>query len=126
MPVAREDTKYGALIEDHDWTEPESWDDGEPAASVDVHMHSLVVNHEPEESRYNGLQYWFLIDDGTITGVDKQHYCPGPGHTDPMDFVAWGDVPAAVRRTVLAELNAESADEVVDVEATEEVVRDGE
>lgn len=114
--------KY-SVPEDH-WDEDEDPpDDTSPV--VNVSMHSLVVNDErPVIERYNGLQWRFLIDEGTITAVDKSHYCPGPGHVDPMGFRAWSDVPETVKRVVLRELNATEASEVVDVEATEEVAED--
>lgn len=98
----------------------------EPAnAPVEVSRHTLVVNDESDQiDRYNGIQWRFVIEGGTITACDKSHYCPGPGHTDPMGFRAWGDIPDRVQRSVLRELNANAAPQVVDIEATEEVAED--
>ena len=103
------------------------WDDPEPEEPPeDPHVytdsHILSVNDErPEIEKYDGLQWWFLIDDGMITGIDLSHYCPGPSHTDPIGFRAWEDVPGRVQRVVLRELNAADASEVVDIEACAEV-----
>lgn len=115
------DTKYGDMIEDHEWTEPpEPGDEGHP---VEVGHHMLTIKDERESiETYDGFQWSFLIDDGTITAVDQSHYCPGPSHVDPMAFVAWGDVPEAVQRVALREMNG-AVEEVVDVEATEGSVR---
>lgn len=103
-------------------------DDSEPepvTAPVEVSRHTLAVNDESDQiGRYNGIQWHFVIDEGTITACDKSHYCPGPGHTDPMGFRAWGDVPDRVQRVVLRELNVSTAPEVVDIEATEEVAEE--
>lgn len=111
----------------HKYSIPDDhWDDedeDEPT-NPDVYTgsHVLYINDERDEiERYNGLQWWFLFDEGVITGIDVSHYCPGPGHTDPMGFRRWDDVPAPVQAQVLTELNAESTDEVVDIEAVNDV-----
>lgn len=117
-----ENTKYGEMIQDHEWTDPEP-DPVDPDGPVEVSHHLLTINDERESiEKYNGLQWSFVIDDGTITAVGKSHYCPGPSHVDPMGSVAWDDVPGLVQRAALRELNG-TTEEIVDVEATEEVVR---
>jgi hypothetical protein len=114
-------TKY-SIPDDYEWADEKEQEQGRDKPRVYTDHHVLVMNDEREEiDRYNGLQWYFLIDDGTITGVDVSHYCPGPGHTDPMGFVGWSDVPDRVQRAVLRELNAREVSDVVDIEATEEV-----
>lgn len=114
-------TKY-EIPDDYEWADEKEPEQGRDKPRVYANTHTLVINDEREEiERYEGLQWYFLIDDGVVTGVDLGHYCPGPSHTDPMGFVAWSDVPDQVQRTVLRELNAREAEDVVDIEATEEV-----
>lgn len=111
------------VAEDHEWADEQEPEQGREKPRVHVDMHLLVINDEREEiERYNGLQWSFMFDDdGMIYGVDVRHYCPGPGHVDPMGFVSWDDVPNQVRRTVLRELNATHSRGVVDIESTREV-----
>lgn len=114
-------SKY-ALSDDHEWADEQEAAQERDTPRVTVDMHTLVINDEREEiERYNGLQWWFVIADGLITGVDVSHYCPGPGHTDPMGFVSWADVPKQVQSAVLRELNARDAGEVVDIEAIADI-----
>ena len=97
-------------------------DEPEPDPAVRVGNHSLWINDERDAiERYDGLQWWFVIEDGLITGIDLSHYCPGPSHTDPIGWRAWEDVPEPVQNVVLWELNAEEASEVVDFDACREV-----
>lgn len=93
---------------------------GVTTITVDLH---LTINDERDcIEQYNGLQWWFVFgDDNRINGIDVAHYCTGPGHTDPMGFVSWNRVPTVIQERVLETLNADTAEEVVDVEATEEV-----
>ena len=109
-------------VPDGHWDAIDEADSAAAAPPVSVGNHALWINDEREEiERYDGLQWWFIIEDGTITGIDLGHYCPGPSHIDPMGFRAWDDVPEAVQRVVLRELNADSAEDVVDFEACAEV-----
>lgn len=117
-----DETKYS--VPDGHW---EKYDeDDEPAESdaVEVGMHFLEIYDERQSiDRYNGLVWHFVFDDDNrITGVDLSHYCPRPGHTDPMGFRRWDQVPIAVQEAVLDALNADRADEVVDRDACAEVV----
>ncbi|RLM32648.1 hypothetical protein [Haloarcula sp. Atlit-120R] len=119
--VNREDTKYGDRVGDaldRPAPEPET----EPADHVNVGTHYLTVNDEREAiEQYNGLQWTFVIEAGTITAVDCSHYCPGPGHVDPMGFRAWDDVPELVRDEALSALNGHGREgDVVDIEAVDE------
>lgn len=121
----RDETKYGDRLDGHDWSEDDDFQEEPASEAVTVAHHMLTINDERDAiDRYNGLKWRFIIDDGTITAVDKSHYCPGPGHTDPMGFRAWGDVPSLVQKRVLEEMNASSADEIVDIGATEEAAED--
>lgn len=117
-------------MSDHKHHVPEDhWDDdeteqgrGEP--DVRVGMHSLEVHDERpavERMGYNGLVWRTSIEDGRVTAIDVSHYCPGPGHTDPMGLRAWDDVPTAVQKTILGALGAQRPTDVVDIMATEEV-----
>lgn len=107
----------GHLEEDEQDREPAG-----PAVEVD---HHLIVNDERDEiERYNGLQWRFIFEDAEIVAVDKSHYCPGPGHTDPMGFRAWSDVPETVQNAVLQTMNADGASEVVNLEECEEVAEE--
>lgn len=72
--------------------------------------------------RYNGLVWCPVLDEGTITAVAVDHYCPGPSHTDLMGFREWDDVPTRVQQKILTALNVRNASEVVDIEATSEVI----
>lgn len=111
--------KY-SVPDDH-WEEDDEQELEPKERPVRVGTHILEVYDEREDAhRYNGIVYQPIIEDGTIMAVALGHYCPGPSSRDPMGFRAWGDVPAPVRRTILDALNAE-ADDIVDVEATEEV-----
>lgn len=115
-----DDTKY-SIPDDH-WDEDEE-DSPESRRNVRVGTHFLEIYDERphvERMGYNGLVWHPLIEDGRITAVDVQHYCPGPGHTDPMGLRAWDEVPPSVRETVLDALGAEKATDVVDIRATEE------
>lgn len=108
------------IPDDHEWAD-EKQEKGRDKPRVHVAHHFLTINDEREEiERYNGLEWSFFFRDGMVAGVDVSHYCPGPSHTDPMGFVAWSDVPEQVRRTLLRELHAREASDVVDIEATEE------
>lgn len=123
--VAREDTKYGDHLEDHDWSEDDDFQEEPASEAVEVSRHTLVINDERDAiDRYNGLKWMFLIDEGIVTAIDKSHYCPGPGHTDPMGFEGWSDVPSLVQKRVLEEMNASRAEDVVDIDRTEEVAED--
>lgn len=87
--------------------------------------HHIRINDERDSiERYNGLQWWCIVEDGVVTAIDKSHYCPGPGHTDPMGFRGWSDVPGPVQKAILNELNASGAEDVIDIEATEDVAED--
>ncbi|WP_135306317.1 hypothetical protein [Haloarcula amylovorans] len=118
--INREDTKYGDLVGDalDEDTNPAP----EPEPAVEVGTHFLTVNDERDAIEdYNGLQWSFVIEQGTIIAVDCAHYCPGPGHVDPMGFRAWGDVPQLVREEALSALNGHGReDEIVDVESIDQ------
>lgn len=117
--TSRSDTKYGEMLEDHDW---ESDDEQPDPEVVNVgHHHLTILDTREEIERYNGLEWRIIIEDGMVTIVDVGHYCPGPGHIDPIGFVAWNDVPEPVKTIILDELNAESAEEVVDIQAINEL-----
>lgn len=114
----RSQTKYGDRVGDalgRPAPEPEP----DPADRVEIGTHYLTVNDERETIEdYNGLQWTFVTDAGTITAVDCAHYCPGPSHVDPMGLRAWGEVPEPVRNEALSALNGHGREsEVVDVEA---------
>lgn len=115
-------TKY-EIPDDYEWADEKEPDEPE-AQPVTVGTHFLTVNDERDGiEKYNGLQWSFLIDEGTITAVDKSHYCPGPSHMDPIGFAAWSDVPRQVRECALDALNG-SVEEIVDVEAVDEAAED--
>jgi len=118
--VNREDTKYGHLVDDDAFEEEEP--ETEPDPRVEVGTHFLEINDEREAiEKYNGLVWSFLIDDGTVTAVSVSHYCPGPGHTDPMGFRSWDAVPGRVKRKGISALNGLGReDEVVDIQAVNE------
>lgn len=119
--VNRDDTRYGHLVGDA-LDRPAPDPEPDPADHVDVGTHYLTVNDErPAIEDYNGLQWTFVTDDGTITAVDCAHYCPGPGHVDPMGFRRWGEVPDPVREAALSALNGHGREnEVVDQQAIDE------
>jgi hypothetical protein len=114
----RSETKYGDRVGDA-LDRPAPGPEPNPADHVAVGTHYLTVNDEREAIEdYNGLQWTFVTEQGTITAVDCSHYCPGPGHVDPMGFRAWGDVPEAVRNEALSALNGHGCEsEGVDIEA---------
>lgn len=114
-----DETKY-SIPDDHWDEEPET---GSQQPDVRVGTHFLEIHDErpaAERMGYNGLVWHPLIEDGRITAVNVDDYCPGPGHTDPMGLRAWDDVPPSVRKTILDALGAEKATDVVDIKATEE------
>lgn len=117
-------TKYS--VPDGHWEPDESDDhDGSDESPVSVDIHLDVCDEREEIEGYNGFRWTFVFnDEGMIHGVDKSHYCPGPGHTDPMGFRAWADVPEEVCEVVLERMNADEASEIVDIEATEEVAEE--
>jgi len=112
-------TKYS--VEDGHWDEDADSESRSSDVRVGTH-HLEIYDERPHVERrgYNGLVWRPLIEDGRITAVDVQHYCPGPGHTDPMGLRAWDEVPPSVRETILDALGAEKATDVVDIQATEE------
>ncbi|MWG36530.1 hypothetical protein [Halomarina oriensis] len=111
-------SKY-AVPEGH-WDE-DTGDDAGDDEPVYVDTHFLTINDERDSiERYNGLQYDFVLEDGVIVGIHQSHYCPGPGHTDPMGYVAWGELPRTVRLTALDALHERSPRHCVDVEACAE------
>lgn len=114
-------SKY-SVSDDHEWDDEKQQENGRDKPRVRVGMHFLEIYDEREcIERYNGLVWSPVLDEGTITAVAVDHYCPGPSHTDPMGYRAWGDVPAIVQREILTALNVRNASEVVDIEATREV-----
>lgn len=117
-----DNTKYGDRIPDDAWTADEPDHPEDQAIEIDHHIR--IKDERDAIERYNGLVWRPVIKDGVVTAIDKSHYCPGPGHTDPMGFVAWSDVPGPVQKAILQALRANTAEEVVDIEATEEVADD--
>ena len=116
IQMTDDNTKYGDRIDDDHWEEVDEDDDTEETTHVSV-RHTMRVNDErPEIDRYNGFVWWVIIEDGVVTAIEQSHYCPGPGHTDPMGFREWGDVPTEVRDAILESMNADSVTEVVDIE----------
>jgi len=110
-------TKYGDRIPDDAWVDDEPEQHEDEPIEVD---HFITIKDERDAiERYNGLVWRPIIEDGVVTAVDKSHYCPGPGHTDPMGCVAWSDVPTPVQKAILQALNT-SEKQAVDIEATEE------
>lgn len=121
----RSETKYGDLLPEDgvEANDPEPEPDEREDPRVSVGTHYLTVNDERDEiEKYNGLQWTFvMLDDGTITAVDCAHYCPGPGHTDPMGFRRWDQVPRRVQRKALRALNGLGREaEIVDEEQINE------
>lgn len=117
-----ENTKYGDRIPDDAWTAEEAEHPEDEAIEIDHHIR--IYDERDAIERYNGLVWRPIIDDGVVTAIDKSHYCPGRGHTDPMGFVGWSEVPGPVQKTILQALGVTSAEEVVDTDATEEVAED--
>lgn len=111
-------TKY-SVPNDHWEEEEEELKDTSPAVTAEMHL--KVYDERDSIERYNGLEWWFSMEGGTIVAVQKGHYCPGRGHIDPMGPRGWSDVPEQVRREVLRQLNVTDATEVVDIERTEEL-----
>jgi len=106
------------------WDEDDDPPQVDEDAPVSVGHHSLEVRDERDSiERYNGFTWSAVIEDGQIVAVDQQHYCPGPGHTDPMGFSRWDEVPQLVRKQFLASLNG-TEDEVVNVERVNEAGED--
>jgi len=117
--INRSDTKYVDRVGDAlDRPAPET--EPNPSDHVEVGTHYLTVNDErPAIEDYNGLQWTFVTEHGTITAVDCAHYCPGPTHVDPMGLRTWDEVPEPVRDEALSALNAHGReDEIV---ATEQI-----
>ena len=113
--MTEDDTKYGDRIDDDHWDEV----DEEPA-HVSV-RHTMRINDErPEIDRYNGFVWWVIIEDGVVRAIEQSHYCPGPGHTDPMGFREWEDVPQEVQNEILDAINAEAAGGHIDFVACAE------
>jgi hypothetical protein len=118
-------------MSEHKYSVPDDhWEDGseedpEPQApAVRTGTHFIEIYDERpavERMGYNGLVWTPVIDEGTITAVAVDHYCPGPMHTDPMGYRAWEAVPPSVKQAMLDALNADDAEAVVDIEATREV-----
>lgn len=113
--------KY-SVPDDHWEEDEEELDETSPAVTADIHL--KVYDERDSIERYNGFEWWFLVEDGTIVGVEKGHYCPSRGHIDPMGPRGWSDVPEQVQREVLRQLNVRDASEVVDIERTEELADD--
>ena len=113
--VAREDTKYGSDLNDHDWDpdpdEPE--DDGRPP--VEVTSHVIRVDDNRYETGYeHGIEWMFNVEGGTIVGWYRGHYLEGRTQSDPMHSPAWDDIPAPVRGAVRTELNPDQGSVKVD------------
>lgn len=106
--VAREDTKYGDQLSDHDWEpdEPEDEDDGRPP--IEMTSHVVRIDDNRDETGYEyGVEWMFNVEDGTIVGWYRGHYLEGRTQSDPMSSPAWEDIPAPVRGAVRKELNPE-------------------
>lgn len=100
------------IDDDHEWTDEQEPDPPE-RGSVEVQNHVVRVNDERDSiDDYNGFVWRFIVEDGTITAVDQEHYCLGPGHTDPMGFRRWKDVPGPVKRAALSAINGTEEEHV--------------
>jgi hypothetical protein len=113
-------TKY-SVPDDH-WDEDDEEPETDPAVRVGTH-HLEIYDERDSIERYNGLVWSAVIEDGTIVGVSKAHYCPGPMNRDLIGPVAWGDIPRPVRRAFVNALNGHpnGGDGVVDIPAIQEV-----
>lgn len=122
----RDSTKYGEMIEDHEWGDGDDGGEKDSNPDVEAKISLRVYDERDEIDRYNGYEWWFVFDDesGLIEAVDQGHYCPDRGHIDPMGFTAWDDVPAEVRSAALNALRVDDAEVIVDKEATREVAED--
>jgi len=54
--VAREDTKYGTDLDDHDWSEPEPEPEAADRTSLDDHELSVVYTTNPDDSQGYGRE----------------------------------------------------------------------
>jgi hypothetical protein len=105
--TSRSETKYGDMIDGHDFSEPEPDTDDTPPA-IEVCRHTVAIDDRRDAHGYeHGLDWMFQIEDGTVTGYYKGHWLEGRTQSDPMLSPSWDDVPTWIKRKLKQELNVE-------------------
>jgi hypothetical protein len=107
MSQRRSETKYGDLIEGHDFSDPEpEADDTPPAIEVTRHVISIDDRRDAHGYEY-GLDWMFSVEDGVITGYYLGHWLEGKTQSDPMLSPSWDEVPSWIKRKLREELNVD-------------------
>lgn len=104
----RSSTKYGQMIEDHDWSEPESEPDELERTSVKRHEVDVIYVTDPGETGGYGRERYTATVDYDDTGEPYilyvvEHRWKGNYWRDVTDW-DWRDVPVPVREQIASVL----------------------
>ena len=111
----RTETKYGEMIKDHDWREPE--DEEEQPARTRVRFHKIDVyyDNEPDpDDNYGRTRYIVRVrhEDGKSCVTHAiGHRWKGNYWRDTIDW-DWRDLPAPVRKQIASILSVEGPDDL--------------
>lgn len=111
-------TKYGGMIEDHEWTDPEPEADGGDRTTVKSHDVEVIltVDPDPDYYGYGREKYEAQVSYDKETGEPFvlhviEHKWKGNYWRDIRDW-DWKDVPEPVRQQVTAVLPVDHPDEL--------------
>lgn len=109
-------TKYGDMIENHEWTDPDPEADGGERTTVKNHEIEVIYTTDPsEDGGYGREKYTAHVsyeDDGTPYVLYAiKHRWKGNYWRDTHDY-DWRDVPGPVRQQVAAMLPVDGPDDL--------------
>lgn len=106
-------TKYGDLIEDHEWQEPDTEpEDVEPR--VEVNTHTVTID-ERVDDEYIVLYRWrFGVQDRQIVGWSRSDI-DDEGTEDFASDLTWPEIPVDVKLRLGEALSIEDWDDHLDL-----------
>ena len=106
-------TKYGDLIKDHEWQEPEE-PEPDPRPRVEVNWHSVVIDWFVDEKYIDRYRFRFGVSGRVVRGwtvSDIEHN----GTEDYTNDGTWGTLPAPVKKALAKELGIDSWEGYLDL-----------